>query len=156
MKGVSLWVEFLIYTSFAIAILSFVLYYVHLSIANNQSEINLRYTVSLLSNLNYEIYQIGSCYSCTYEFQEQIPSNLIINIYPGYINAIYYSNINYSIYVPSYINLNVTNISINDFLYNFSINTLPFNISGNEYSISGNNICLLLNKTVYGFFIDRC
>ena len=156
MKGISLWVEFLIYTSFAISVLSIVLYYVHVAIVNQQTKINLKYTVNLLTDLNYQINLIGSCYSCTYKFEEDIPNGLTVYVFPGEIECLYYSPINYSIDVPSYINLNITQISNNIYLYNFTMNTIPFSITSNNYTFYGNNICLLLNKTTTGYYIYQC
>ncbi|BFI73205.1 hypothetical protein YN1_1920 [Nanoarchaeota archaeon] len=156
MKGISLWVEFLIYTSFALAVLSILLYYVHITISNQQAQINLKYTVNLLTDLNYQIDLIGSCYSCTYKFQEDIPNGLTIYIFPGEIESIYYSPINYSLTLPSYINLNITQLSYNYYLYNFTMNTIPFSITSNNYTIYGNSICLILNKTENGYYIYQC
>ena len=156
MKGISLWVEFLIYTSFAIAVLSIVLYYVHIAIENQQAKINLKYTINLLTDLNYQINMIGSCYSCTYKFYENIPNGLTIYVFPSEIECLYYSPINYSIEVPYYINLNVTQISYNLFLYNFTMYTIPFSITSNNYTFYGNDICLFLNKTNSGYYIYKC
>ncbi|MGC9133119.1 MAG: hypothetical protein ACP5GJ_01805 [Nanopusillaceae archaeon] len=156
MKGISLWVEFLIYTSFAISVLSIVLYYVHLTILNQQAQINLKYTVNLLTDLNYQIDMIGSCYSCTYKFQQNIPNGLTVYIFNGTIESLYISPINYSLSVPSYINLNITQLPSNNFLYNFTMNTIPFNIISNNYTFYGNDICLILNKTTSGFFVYKC
>jgi len=156
MKSISLWVEFLIYTAFAISILSFVIYFVHLTAQNKQDELNLKYIVNLLTNLNYQIETIGSCYSCNYKVFENLPPKTTIYIYQGKIMCIYYSTANYSLQVPPYIDLNITKLSPNNYKYNFTINTIPFNLlNGSNLTIT-NNLCLLLDKNQSGLYIGLC
>jgi hypothetical protein len=156
MRGISLWIEFLIYTAFALSILSLVIYFVHLTIQNQQDELNLKYIVNLLTNLNYQIETIGSCYSCNYKAYDNLPSKTIIYIYPGEIMCIYYSTVNYSLQVPPYINLNITKLSPYNYQYNFTINTVPFNILNSSNLTITNNLCLLLNKNQSGLYISLC
>jgi hypothetical protein len=156
MKGVSLWIEFLIYTAFALSILSLVIYFVHLTVQNQQDELNLKYIINLLTNLNYQIETIGSCYSCNYKAYYNLPPKTIIYIYPGEIMCIYYSTVNYSLQVPPYINLNVTQLSAYNYQYNFTINTIPFNILNSSNLMITNNLCLLLDKNQSGLYINLC
>jgi len=156
MRGISLWIEFLIYTAFALSILSLVIYFVHLTIQNQQDELNLKYIVNLLTNLNYQIETIGSCYSCNYKTYYNLPSKTIIYIYPGEIMSIYYSTVNYSLQVPPYINLNITQLSTYNYQYNFTINAVPFNILNSSNLTITNNLCLLLNKNQSGLYISLC
>jgi len=156
MRGISLWIEFLIYTAFALSILSLVIYFVHLTIQNQQDELNLKYIVNLLTNLNYQIETIGSCYSCNYKTYYNLPSKTIIYIYPGEIMSIYYSTVNYSLQVPPYINLNITKLSTYNYEYNFTINAVPFNILNSSNLTITNNLCLLLNKNQSGLYISLC
>jgi len=108
MKGISLWIEFLIYTAFALSILSFVIYFVHLTIQNQQDELNLKYIVNLLTNLNYQIETIGSCYSCNYKAYDNLPFKN---------NHIYLSGRN-NVYILFYYKLFFTSSSIYKFKYN--------------------------------------
>jgi len=156
MRGISLWIEFLIYTAFALSVLSLVIYFVHLTIQNQQDELNLKYIVNLLTNLNYQIETIGSCYSCNYKTYYNLPSKTIIYIYPGEIMSIYYSTVNYSLQVPPYINLNITQLSTYNYQYNFTINAVPFNILNSSNLTITNNLCLLLNKNQSGLYISLC
>ena len=156
MRGISLWIEFLIYTTFALSVLSLVIYFVHLTIQNQQDELNLKYIVNLLTNLNYQIETIGSCYSCNYKTYYNLPSKTIIYIYPGEIMSIYYSTVNYSLQVPPYINLNITQLSTYNYQYNFTINAVPFNILNSSNLTITNNLCLLLNKNQSGLYISLC
>ncbi|MGC9079319.1 MAG: hypothetical protein ACP5G1_01125 [Nanopusillaceae archaeon] len=156
LRSASLWVEFLLYTAVAITILAFTLYYVRLSVQNQQSQIDLKYTVNLLSSLNYQIEQISSCYSCNYRFFQQLPNGLTIYVYPGRINAVYISTVNYTLSLPNYISLNVKRTGYNAFLYNFTLNTVPFNLQGASNYTFTDNICLLLNKTPSGYYISKC
>ncbi|MFP3317338.1 MAG: hypothetical protein RXN79_02955 [Candidatus Nanopusillus sp.] len=156
MRGISLWIEFLIYTAFALSILSLVIYFVHLTIQNQQDELNLKYIVNLLTNLNYQIETIGSCYSCNYKAYENLPSKTIIYIYPGEIICVYYSTVNYSLQVPTYINLNITELSQYNYEYNFTINTIPFNLLNSSNLTIVSNLCLLLNKNQSGLYASLC
>ncbi|MFP3131878.1 MAG: hypothetical protein RXQ77_00855 [Candidatus Nanopusillus sp.] len=156
MRGISLWIEFLIYTAFALSILSLVIYFVHLTIQNQQDELNLKYIVNLLTNLNYQIETIGSCYSCNYKAYENLPSKTIIYIYPGEIICVYYSTVNYSLQVPTYINLNITELSPYNYEYNFTINTIPFNLLNSSNQPIVSNLCLLLNKNQSGLYASLC
>ena len=156
MRGISLWIEFLIYTAFALSILSLVIYFVHLTIQNQQDELNLKYIVNLLTNLNYQIETIGSCYSCNYKAYENLPSKTIIYIYPGEIICVYYSTVNYSLQVPTYINLNITKLSQYNYEYNFTINTIPFNLLNSSNQPIVSNLCLLLNKNQSGLYASLC
>ena len=70
--------------------------------------------------------------------------------------SIYYSTVNYSLQVPPYINLNITQLSAYDYEYNFTINTVPFNILNSSNITITNNLCLLLDKNESGLYIGLC
>lgn len=148
-RCLSLFIEFLIYTSFSLLALSYVLYYTHVISEREKTKLDIENLVNTLNEFHGILSVYKGCGICSFTFKKKLPSNaelFFINnsdyLYVKYFSKYYY--------IPDYKNIN---ISINKlgstFNYNISKNTYRYYLNNASEFRLKEYICVRIN-----IFID--
>lgn len=150
MRNQTIWVDFLIYTSLALTLLSIVLFSVKNYSDFQQLKIKLNYMErSLISIYNYLSY-VSDCYICSEKFTLDIPDNCYMIITNNTVTSICLSYKFYN-FTSDRVYINITKRD-NIYYYNFTI--YFYNFTSN-LTLTGRS-CILFNKTGSSITLNKC
>ncbi len=155
MRDISLWIEFLIYTSFALLAISYILFYSHLISVREKTKIDVNNIQNILTDIYVVISTYRNCGVCLTSIEEKLPDSAYLYLYnnSNEIYILYYSTYNYT---PStlYVNLNVTKLG-SIYKYNFSKEVPTYLLSQKNLTITG-NFCLTINISYGKVYLSTC
>jgi len=155
MKGIDIWVEFLIYTSFALLALSYVLFYSNIISSRERTEIDVNNIQNILVDIYTSMNVYENCGICLTSISNRLPDNSYLYLFnnSNIIYILYYSTYNYT---PSnlYVNL-TTQKEGNYYEYNFSVNTPLYFLNQSNLTVFG-DFCLSINVTSGNMFLSMC
>jgi len=155
MKSISLWIEFLIYTSFALLALSYVLFYSNIVSSREKIKLDVNNIQNILVDIYTAINIYKNCGLCFSSVSGRLPDNSYLYLFnnSNLIYVIYYSSYNYT---PTnlYVNLTIDKTG-NLYRYNFSVITPKYFLNQSNLTIYG-SFCLSINVTLGNIFLSMC
>jgi len=155
MKGISLWIEFLIYTSFALLALSYVLFYSNIVSSREKTKLDINNIQNTLMDIYTLIGVYKNCGLCFTSVSGRLPDNSYLSLFnnSNIIYVIYYSSYNYT--PPNlYVNLTTDKVG-NYYRYNFSVITPKYFLNQSNLTIY-KDFCLSINVTYGIIFLSMC
>ncbi|RDD52393.1 hypothetical protein BA065_01915 [Nanoarchaeota archaeon NZ13-N] len=155
MRDVSLWVEFLIYTSFTLLAISYVLYYSNIISSRERIKIDVSNIQNTLVDIYVSMITYKNCRNCLTSVSGRLPDYASLYLFNNsdIIYIMYYASYNYT---PSrvYTNLTVNKMG-NMFEYNFSIKVPLYFLDYSNISFS-NDFCLTINTSSGRIYLSKC
>lgn len=155
-RALSLLIEFLIYSSFAILAISYVLYYVYFVLEKEKSKMDIENLINTLNEFHSILSIYKECGICSFTFKKEIPegSKIILVNNSDYINATYFSKTRY---IPNYSGVDF--IVYQDsglFHYNISKKTYRYLINETPILNLYKNVCIKVNIFFNQILINSC
>ena len=159
-RGLSVFVSYLMYITFAITVLSIVLFSANKYLDMLKTEFEVKRMIEIYSDVLDNINRVMSCYNCSFSIKYNLPSSSLIKVYNsngnGIIEFIYIGEYNVSYKLkdnPYYSDLNVEKIGN---IYKYSMKIIGnFNVPSKFES--RNTLCLVLVKALNGeVSIKKC
>lgn len=151
MRNQSVYVEFLIYTSIAIALLSLVLYNVKIFSDTQSIKMSLNYMEKLSLNIYHYLSYTSDCYECENTYYGELPNMCYLTLTNNTIISTCVSTIFYN-YTSNEVNVNIEKIG-SLYFYNLSLNYYYFIANLTE---RGNEFCLVFLKNTSGLYVLGC
>lgn len=155
-KNLSLWIEFLIYTSFSLLALSYVLYYVHLISEREKSKIDIEELINILNEFHGTLNIYKNCGICSFIFKKKLPERAELFLFnnSNFILATYFSKTEY---LPNYDGINITKYKGNNWIYyNISKNTYSYYIKNLSSLKFSKEFCIKIKIFFDKILIEKC
>jgi len=155
MRSINLWIEFLIYTSFALLALSYVLFYSNIVSSREKTKLDINNIQNVLVDIYTLINVYKNCGLCFTSVSGRLPDSSYLYLFnnSNIIYVIYYSSYNYT---PTnlYTNLTIDKVG-NYYRYNFSVTTPKYFLNQSNLTIY-RDFCLSINVTFGRIFLSTC
>lgn len=155
-KGLSILIEFLIYASFSLLALSYVLYYVYFISEREKSKLDIENLINILNELHGTLNIYKECGICSFVFKKNLPENaqIILVNNSKYINATYFSK---TMYFPNYNDITIiynrTSLGI---YYIISKTTYQYFITNYQNLTISKSLCLRVYINFSNILIEQC
>ncbi|MEM0379293.1 MAG: hypothetical protein QXR54_00500 [Nanopusillaceae archaeon] len=155
-KSISLFIEFLIYVSFSLLALSYVLYYSYYVTEREKTKLEIENIISLLNEYHAILSIYRNCGICSFTFKKQLPlgSKIIFLNDSNIIYATYTSRTQYNT-ESAHINISIEKRG-SLFYYNISKNTYNYIILNNQELNFTRELCIKTNIIFNQIFIENC
>ncbi|MEM4460667.1 MAG: hypothetical protein QW038_01130 [Nanopusillaceae archaeon] len=155
-KNISLFIEFLIYTSFSLLALLYVLYYSYYTTEREKTKLEIENIINLLNDYHAILSIYKTCGICSFTFKKQLPQSSAI-FFLNDSNLVYVTYLSKTLYNIENAQVNIS-IEKRDslFYYNISKNTYNYFILNSSKLNFTENLCIKIKIIFNQIFIENC